>query len=303
MSTNIETSPSANTLHSEHSSDGVVITPPAAAGEQIPYDTLTINALQLHDIGTAANSQDGSVDSAPLLQEQPASLTTDNRDQVAGDNVPAKSVVQNVATNSWGNGNGRWGKKGWDDHDENAWGTGVASPKIVSLTSGRPWADTGDDAVFRWRTQGSSGKSSHRHITFHTRRDLHGSLNPLGDRRTSPLSSAASDKWARTLIIRSLPEARHAGIPAPDFTLSEVKERLAEADSNAAAIKKTLADNHARMEKIRVEQEPLRAALRALDNERSTLLRNNEEIEKTLQELADVQADLNDLESLALAFC
>ncbi|KAL0061498.1 hypothetical protein AAF712_011641 [Marasmius tenuissimus] len=308
---------SPRTLTLEQSSDGVVVTPPPPAAE-LPASAPS-NALQMSGV-EAANSANSSVSSLPHLEEQPASpevshnnpqpleekpapAASGDRGEPIDENLASLIRAEHIAANKgWRNQYGSWGDREYQKA-EDGWGNAVSSPKIVSLTSGRSWTDTGDDAVFRWRTKGSSGKPSHRHIILYARHDLGASLNPMGDRKPLAMSEATSDKWARTLVIQSLPEARYAGIPPPDFTLAEVLGRLAEVDSDVATAKQTVADNLSRIEKIRAEQEPLRATLRALDNERSALLRDNEEAEKTLQELADVQADLKDLESLALAFC
>ncbi|KAK1218522.1 hypothetical protein PQX77_011588 [Marasmius sp. AFHP31] len=206
-----------------------------------------------------------------------------------------------VAGKSWGTGNAGWGND--FESTEHAWATTIPSPRIVSLTTGRGWGDGYGESVFQWRTQASSGKPSHKHIVLYARRDLHRILRPLGERKDNGLSGVASDKWARTLIVRSLPEAQHAQVPGPYFTLAEVRERLAQVDADVSAAKASVDRNLERLSAIKAEQEPLRSALRALDNERASLLDKNEEKERTLKDLAEVQEDLKDLEALALAFC
>ncbi|KAJ8091795.1 hypothetical protein PM082_021030 [Marasmius tenuissimus] len=210
-----------------------------------------------------------------------------------------KLFAQHRARVSWGNGNGSWGNS---DGTDDPWGTGLQTPKIVSLTPGRSsWTDPGD-AIFQWRAKGASGITSHRHIVLYVRSDMHVIFDPIGKRKTSPLAQKNTDIWARTQIIRCLPEAQHANIPGPDFTMDELAARTEAVESNVSSIKRTIKVNAAEIEAIRAKQEPLRAALRALDNERTELSKRNEELDVELKDCGEVQADLRDLEVLVMAF-
>ncbi|KAJ8078296.1 hypothetical protein PM082_000503 [Marasmius tenuissimus] len=221
------------------------------------------------------------------------------------DNLDAQHsavLTQHRISNTWGRATG-CGKdfeeteRVWVDRDN------LQSPKIVSLNPGRSgWGTSSEPSVFRWRTSGESGRPSHHHVIFYVRRDLFRIIAPLGEPRVTPLTGADSKKWARTQLIRCLPEAQHARIPGPDFTLAEVRDRKSVVKANVSAAQQDIALNLSLMDEVRVKQEPLRAALRALDNERSVLIKSNERLEVDLKEYAEVVDDLEDLETLGLAY-
>ncbi|KAK1222476.1 hypothetical protein PQX77_014682 [Marasmius sp. AFHP31] len=230
-------------------------------------------------------------------QQQPDTPAPDARVEEPENNH--KLLTQHRARVSWGNGDGNWRNS---DGTDDPWGTGLQTPKIVSLTPGRSsWTDPGD-AVFQWRAKGASGIPSHRHIVLYVRSDMHAIFDPVGKRKTSLLTQKNTDVWARTQIIRCLPEAQHANIPGPDFTMDELAARTETVESNVSGIKQTIKVNAAKIEAIRAKQEPLWAALRALDDERIKLSKRNEELEVELKDCGEVQIDLRDLEALAMAF-
>ncbi|KAL0060992.1 hypothetical protein AAF712_012192 [Marasmius tenuissimus] len=208
-------------------------------------------------------------------------------------------LTQHRISNTWGRATG-CGKdfeeteRVWVDRDN------LQSPKIVSLNPGRSgWGTSSEPSVFRWRT---SGESSHHHIIFYVRRDLFRIIAPLGEPRVTPLTGADSKKWAQTQLIRCLPEVQHARIPGPNFTLAEVRDRKSVVKANVSAAQQDIALNLSLMDKFWVKQEPLHATLRALDNERSALIKSNERLEVDLKEYAEVVDDLEDLETLRLAY-
>ncbi|KAK1219020.1 hypothetical protein PQX77_018272 [Marasmius sp. AFHP31] len=282
MSSDLSSTSLSQSAHVSESDDTVLISRP-------PTSLTTSSSDDDHQTPANKSSSD------PVDEKLPPS----SNEPLHDNGVRHAILAHHRATNTWGNGTGGWG----DDFEtaEQAWATTVQSPKIVSLTTGRQWTDRADGVIFRWRSQDHS--PSHRHIALYARTDLHGTLAPLRESRNLALKGTPSDKWARTLIIRSLPEAQHACIPGPDFTLMEVRERLSQVEADVASAKKLVAENLARMAAIREEQEPLRAILCSLDNERSVLLQKNDHEEDRLKELAEVQADLKDLEGLALTFC
>ncbi|KAK1227508.1 hypothetical protein PQX77_009484 [Marasmius sp. AFHP31] len=275
-----------STEKSPSSQSGVLVTPPAATPEHQPELSIVLpDAL-------STSHPPGELKDATNLQ----GVTCDDQSH-------RDILASHRATTAWG-GQG-WGneKSGWGDGEtvEHPW-VDLQSPKIVSLTAGRSWSDGADDGVFRWRIPSNTSNPSHRNIVLYVRRDLHTILKPLADPTSSILRQAPSDKWARTMIIRSLPEAQHASVPGPDFTLGEVTERLSQVNADIAAAQATISTNLARINDIKDEQEPLRAYLRSLDNERSSCLDKNDEVAKELKHLAEAQADLMDLEALAMAF-
>ncbi|KAL0057316.1 hypothetical protein AAF712_016050 [Marasmius tenuissimus] len=269
-----------------------------AAAETIPLrtespDSAIVISPATSDRGMAnipnAPPQSPIAVAQPQQPNLPAVRVDDNRNHLL--------AQHRVAETSWGNGNG-----GWGDRVDDAWATVIQSPKIVSLTPGRSsWTDPGE-AVFQWRAKGVSDMTSHRHIVFYVRSDLHTVFDPVSNRKTSPLAQQDTDVWARTQIIRCLPEAQHACVPGPDFTLDELATHVEVVESSISNSKYAITGNLARIEAIKDEQEPLRARLRALDAERSQLTKRNEELEVDLKDYAEVQADLRDLEALAMVF-
>ncbi|KAK1225154.1 hypothetical protein PQX77_011910 [Marasmius sp. AFHP31] len=269
--------------------------------QQMDTDTSNTDAERpttsdtVQPLSSNTNAQPPESKTAHLPPEQP---------EVGDEETVLQNLIltqHQISGSSWANGNVGWGND--FERTEHGWADTIPSPRIVSLTTGRGWGEGYGESVFQWRTQASSGKPSHKHIVLYARHDLHRILQPLGERRDDGLSGVASDKWARTLIVRSLPEAQHAQVPGPNFTLAEVRERLAQVEADVSATKASVIGDLKRLSAIKAEQEPLRSALRALDNERTSLLDKNEEKERTLKDLAEVQADLKDLEALAMAFC
>ncbi|KAK1216063.1 hypothetical protein PQX77_021313 [Marasmius sp. AFHP31] len=248
--------------------------------------------------GTPENPPHSPVDVAQPQANLPASTT--QAEDTGSDLKLLTSHRVHSARATWGNGDGSWGN---GDGTDDPWMTVLQAPKIVSLTPGRvSWTDPGDrDAIFQWRAVGASGKPSHRHIVLYVRSDLHAIFNPV-KQKTSPSGNDNTGVWARTQVIRCLPEAQHANIPGPDFTIDELAVRTDAVDSKVSSIRETIEHNVANIEAIRSKQEPLRAALRALDNERVELSKRNERLEAELLECREVQADLKDLAALAMAF-
>ncbi|KAK1217083.1 hypothetical protein PQX77_020267 [Marasmius sp. AFHP31] len=278
---------------SQSSSEGVIVTNPAATPAEQPESTVAPDVLNTSQATPEPNS-------APSIQS--GNCDDQNHRKVMAEH----RVVTAWGGRPWGNGRSGWG----DGEDvERGWAE-LQSPRIVSLSAGRSWSDGADDGIFCWRTSNTAGNPSHRSIVLYARRDLHAILKPLENRTSSVLKEVPSDKWARTMIwpepthtvIRSLPEAQHASVPGPEFTLAEVSQRLSQVNADIAAAQATITQNLARIADIKTEQEPLRAYLRGLDNERSSRLDKNEEVAKELKHLAEVQADLRDLEVLAMAF-
>ncbi|KAK1233847.1 hypothetical protein PQX77_002974 [Marasmius sp. AFHP31] len=278
---------SSETASSQTSSDGILVTPPIATSLEQPEPTVVVS-------NQPAMSQ---------KPDEPKAIPPTEEGGTCDDQNHRDVVATHRATTAWGGRIWGNGKSGWGDGEETErlW-TGPQSPKIVSLTVGRSWSDSPDDGVFRWRTPTNAGNPSHRNIVLYARSDLHAILKPLGNAGSSVLKEAPSDKWARTMIIRSLPEAQHASVPGPEFTLAEVQERLSQVNTDIAAAQAIISENLARIDDIKGEQEPLRAYLCGLDNERTARLDRNEEVAKELKKLAEVEVDLKDLEGLAMAF-
>ncbi|KAJ8095932.1 hypothetical protein PM082_015153 [Marasmius tenuissimus] len=237
---------SAKTLSSSQSSlEGVIVTHPAGTPVEKPEPNIVLS-------DTLGTSQPPNEPVTPLPQED----SCDNQNH--RDIVVRHRATTAWADRTWGNGKSGWGNG--DELDSSPWG-GLQSPKIVSLTVGQSWSDATDDGVFRWCTLTHSGNPSHWSIVLYVQPDIHTILKPLGDSKSSVLRQAPSDKWAQTMIIHSLPEAQHASVPGPEFTLTEVAERLSQVNADITAAQVTISKNLARINDIRNKQEPLRAYL------------------------------------------
>ncbi|KAK1223138.1 hypothetical protein PQX77_013992 [Marasmius sp. AFHP31] len=223
---------------SQTSSEGILVTPPMAT------------PLEQHEPTVTVSNQSTMSQTPDETKAVPPTGGGTCDDQNHRDIVATHQV-----TTAWGNGKNGWGE---GEDTERLW-TGLQSPKIVSLTVGWSWSDGPDDGAFRWRTSTNTGNPSHCNIVRYARCDLHAVLKPLGNTGSSILKEAPSDKWARTMIIRSLPEAQQASIPGPQFTLAEVRECLSQVNADIAAAQAIISENLARVDDIKCEQEPLQA--------------------------------------------
>ncbi|KAL0566397.1 hypothetical protein V5O48_015621 [Marasmius crinis-equi] len=212
------------------------------------------------------------------------------------------TVAANAA--QWSQGN-----NGWGDDVEVTERTLAAdhlreqcpTPRITSLAApGDGWGGDGSaPALFHWHASDASEKPSDRHIAQYARMDMRKVYAPG---RQSILDSMPTGPWARTQVIRSLPEAQRSDIPGPTFTLSQVTDRLKEVTDIVSMKKAQAAANMAKLDTIREQQEPLRRRLHELDQLRNEVHDNNREIAEERKRLDIVIRDLKDLEALALTF-
>ncbi|KAL0578278.1 hypothetical protein V5O48_003722 [Marasmius crinis-equi] len=224
---------------------------------------------------------------------------------------PPSPTVDRAApkTVSWGTSDNEWGSgQEWADADPssgwNTWNSTVQTPQITSLTSRSRAASDHDDTIFHWRPSESS-VISHKHISQYARTDLQHVFKTTGIDTSSPseLDQAATPVWARTQLIRALPEAQRSKIPGPFFSLSQLKVRRADHICLVRDTEAKLVQNNSKLRVAREQQRQLRSQIGLVESRCKEMERANSDMIQKLVALEEVTKDLEDLEALVLVYC
>ncbi|KAL0566105.1 hypothetical protein V5O48_015911 [Marasmius crinis-equi] len=193
---------------------------------------------------------------------------------------------------------------GWGDDDGSSpWKDPfTGTQRITSLTSREHIWSNNVENLFRWRPIDHNGVTD-QHISHFSRTDIKKVLNPAGPVQPSPLDKLPNAIWARTQLVRILPEAQGTDMPGPTYDLSQLAARRAAHNAQVKAIKGKVLRNEAQCSEIRGKQQPLRDQLHALEKECGALEKENRVLADELGSLARVEKDLMDLEALALVYC
>ncbi|KAL0578195.1 hypothetical protein V5O48_003798 [Marasmius crinis-equi] len=218
------------------------------------------------------------------------------------DTTEERTVTWEKTDNGWG-GAGEW----LEGDGSSAWGhcsNKVVVPQITSLTSRSRGSSDYEDALFHWRPEVCSDvRISHKHISQYSRGDLSVVLETGEVTEQSALDRASTAVWARTQIIRSLPEAQRSNMPGPRYTLSQLSYRRGVHEVEVQAVDKRVSSNKQKMDNIRDNQQRLRNQIAVFERQCRAIEQQNSELKEHKVRLGEVGKDLSDLEALALAYC
>ncbi|KAL0057102.1 hypothetical protein AAF712_016270 [Marasmius tenuissimus] len=180
--------------------------------------------------------------------------------------------------------------------EKNCWVEGI---RVTSL--GRREGAWGDEELhFVWCLSSALGSDSH--VTHHTRSNLGETLSPTGPAKPSPFDNVPSDKWARVQLIKSLREAQQNHIPGPTFSFSQVAHCLHEVQVDLSALLSWISHYNDKIANIWKMEGKLNEELRELNDKVFAIRSKSTEVDMVVKWLAEVERDLNDLESITLAY-
>ncbi|KAL0580147.1 hypothetical protein V5O48_001857 [Marasmius crinis-equi] len=256
------------------------------------------------DRGSAAVQ---AVDTVPKSPQLSINVVQGARAQVSTppatvDTTDARTVTWEKHDDGWGDGR-EWldgdGYSGWGSS-----GSKAVAPQITSLTSRSRGSSDYEEALFHWRPEDCPDvRISHKHISQYARGDLSVVLETAEPKEQSVLDRAPTAVWARTQIIRSLPEAQRSNMPGPRYTLSQLSYRRGVHDVDVHAVDKRVSDNKQKMNNIRDNQQKMREQIAVLERQIRAIEEENTELKERQVKLSEVSKDLGDLEALALAYC
>ncbi|KAL0574804.1 hypothetical protein V5O48_007161 [Marasmius crinis-equi] len=202
-------------------------------------------------------------------------------------------------TSGWGEG------AVWNDPDGgSAWGTWnntAGVPQVVSLTSRRRARSDNEDDLFHWRPEDPT-HISHKHISQYARTDLQKVMKTSGVLPITNLDGAPTPLWARTQLIRSLPEAQRSRMPGPVFTFAQLNNRRASHTVATQTLHRRIAENKAEIANLQARKQCLRDEMSSIDRQWKTLDNANCDIREQLLGMAEVEKDLDDLYALIVAY-
>ncbi|KAL0567469.1 hypothetical protein V5O48_014522 [Marasmius crinis-equi] len=141
------------------------------------------------------------------------------------------------------------------------------------------------------------------HISQYARKDLVSVFRTTGLGNPTSLDKAPTPLWARTQLLRALPEAQHSKMPGPAFTISQLTDRRAIHEAEVQAVQRKIANNEERLSDLRDQQQSLWDQLAKLEKKCRGIDREQSDLMGTLESLTEVTRDLNDLEGLVPAYC